>query len=125
MALDPTSTHWATTKRYPVRTGREGLRLDRRGNRSMARACPMAHAAAIPITRARISMNRSEIGAGVQSSSPGQFPNRGPPQIRTRRFPPSGSSTAMSYGPPRVLSATFKSCGDMFSVVNASAMFPS
>ncbi len=28
----------------------------------------------------------------AHSSSPGQFPSQGPPQIRTRRFPPSGSS---------------------------------
>ena len=35
------------------------------------------------------------------SSSPGQFPTPGPLQIRTRRFPPSGSSAdaARGYGP--------------------------
>ena len=44
-------------------------------------------------------MCRSELAS--LSSSPGRFPGRGPHQIRTRRFPPSGSSVkaARGYGP--------------------------
>ena len=34
------------------------------------------------------------------SSSPGQFPTPGPLQIRTRRFPPSGSSAGATCGYP-------------------------
>jgi hypothetical protein len=34
------------------------------------------------------------------SSSPGQLPSRGPRQIRTRRFPPSGSSVVAARGAP-------------------------
>ena len=36
----------------------------------------------------------------LQSSSPGGFHNRGPRQIRTRRFPPSGSSAGAARGYP-------------------------
>jgi hypothetical protein len=44
-----------------------------------------------------IQAARSGNWLGV-SSSPGQLPGRGPHQIRTRRFPPSGSSAGTAHG---------------------------
>ncbi len=49
------------------------------------------------------------------------MPRPGPRQIRTWRFPPSGSSVDT----PRGCSATFTSSGDMHSNVNALSMVPS
>jgi hypothetical protein len=56
------------------------------------------------------------------SSSPGRLPDRGPLQIRTRRFPPSGSSEAL---PRRLAPATLRRSGGMKFQVKAWFMGPS
>jgi hypothetical protein len=57
-----------------------------------------------------------------RSSSPGQLPDRGPRQIRTRRFPPSGSSERMT----RVwASATLRSYVDRKHRDKARGLLPS
>ncbi len=59
-----------------------------------------------PLTAAPVSVAMAaplEPGPESESSSPGGWDNRGPRQIRTRRFPPSGSSAEAARGQPTPL----------------------